>query len=337
MATRNGRYTDGPLYRTDDGGASASTVVPSRDPTYAVAFASTVRSLAAGAFGNAEVSDDAGATWGAVGTRIAAAFNTLAAASPNVAYAGGEHGALVRTGDSGQNWSSVSPPTDAASISLAGVGPDRLYVLAADGSLQRSDNGGASYSLLNPGSFRARAIAAVDEDRLLLLGSGIALSKNAGGSFDRAGGPVAESSAPGRGCRGRSRLRVRRLRHLRLDRFRCSLAPRREAATQSDLRPRLHRQEQRLRARVRRVALEDHERRTALDAASGAWRARLLRWSSPHGSKGFVAIQGFGSVPACGVVLRTTDGGLSWRPQLVSPAPSLALDNSGSSRLLASR
>ena len=105
-----------------------------------------------------------------------------------------EHRAsLARTADSGQSWSNVSPPTEATVVSLAGFGPNRLYVLASDGSLQRSDNGGVSYSLLNPGTARPVAIAAIDADRLLLLGSGISISRNGGDSFDRVSGPAASS------------------------------------------------------------------------------------------------------------------------------------------------
>ena len=91
----------------------------------------------------------------------------------------------------GPNWSSVNPPTNASIVSLAGFGPDRVYAYAADGSLERSDNGGQSYSLLNPGTFRPAAIAAVDLDRLLLLGRGVALSTNGGDSFTPAAGKIA--------------------------------------------------------------------------------------------------------------------------------------------------
>ena len=42
-----------------------------------------------------------------------------------------------------------------------------------------------------------------------------------------------------------------------------------------------------------------------------------VEFSSPL--NGYVAIAGFGSIRTGGVVLRTTDGGRSWHPQLVSP------------------
>jgi photosystem II stability/assembly factor-like uncharacterized protein len=328
MATRNGSL-DGPLFRTEDGGISATTVVPSTDPSYTVAFASPLRALAAGALGNAQVSDDDGATWTAVGTRIAGAFNTLAAASPSVAYAGGGQGALVRTADAGQSWSSVSPPTDATLVSLAAVGSERLYVLAADGSLQRSDNGGASYSLLNPGAVRPRAIATVDANRLLLLGTGIIVSKNAGESFDRATGPVA-----------RARL------------FAADLAEgavfaygERSIFVSTDRGLHWRRVSRPARRLIFDVDFVDRNNGFLLASGGTLWKTTNggRRWAQlptlgaagfalefSNRLEGFVTVAGFGSQPNRGVVLRTTNGGRSWHPQLVSPVPVALLDNAGS-------
>ena len=158
------------VVRTTDGGETYSSVVPSNEPTHAVAFAGAARAVAAGLFGSAEISSDGGATWSSVGSRIAGDFTVLAAASDTVAYAGGRQGVLARTTDRGQSWANVSPPTDTAVIGLAGSG-DRLYVLASDQTLQRSDNGGQSYSLLSSGRGPFASLFAVDPDRLCSLGS----------------------------------------------------------------------------------------------------------------------------------------------------------------------
>ena len=83
---------EGFLFRTDDGGVSGTIVTPSNGPLFAVGFASSSRALAAGASGTAHVSNDAGATWSLVGTRIDGLFHVLAATAPTVAYAGGEQG-----------------------------------------------------------------------------------------------------------------------------------------------------------------------------------------------------------------------------------------------------
>ena len=93
---------EGFLFRTDDGGVSGTIVTPSNGPLFAVGFASSSRALAAGASGTAHVSNDAGATWSLVGTRIDGLFHVLAATTPTVAYAGGEQGVLARTNNAGQ-------------------------------------------------------------------------------------------------------------------------------------------------------------------------------------------------------------------------------------------
>ena len=184
------------LLRTDDGGDTYTSVQPSSDSTFAVAFVGLMRGIAAGMLGSAEVSNDAGATWAAVGSRIAGNFTQLTAVSDAVAYAGGENGVLARTGDAGQTWANVSPPTEGAVVGLAGSGPDRLYVLASDGSLQRSDNGGSSYRLLNPGTSRPRAILSQTPDRLLLISPAqILLSVNGGEAFRAVGGRLARRTA----------------------------------------------------------------------------------------------------------------------------------------------
>ena len=170
MTTRDGPMVPGPLYRTVDGGVSATAVTPSTDPALAVTFASSSRVIAAGGVGSAEISSDAGSTWSSVGSRTAGVFGTLAATAANIAYSGGAEGALVRTNDGGQTWSNVSPPTDSTITALAGWGPSRLYVLAADGTLQRSDNGGAS-TPVEPGHVARGRAPGLDPNRLLLVGA----------------------------------------------------------------------------------------------------------------------------------------------------------------------
>jgi photosystem II stability/assembly factor-like uncharacterized protein len=191
--------TGSQVLRTDDGGKSFKSLVPSTDPTRAVAFASATRAVAVGGQGSAEVSSDAGVNWTAVGTRIAGGFRVLEPVSASVAYAGGEDGVLARTVDGGRMWANVSAPTAAVIVGIAAPAAETVFVLANDGGLQRSDNGGKSYKILNTGSTVApAAIAALDGDRILLVGPrGIRRSVNGGDSFERVGGRVATGAAVG--------------------------------------------------------------------------------------------------------------------------------------------
>lgn len=328
ITTQDGGSTPGPLYRTTDGGNTATSVTPSPDPTFAVAFAGTSRALAAGAQGSAEVSSDAGQTWAAVGSRVAGTFGTLVTTAGSFAYAGGAQGVLARTSDGGQSWSNVSPPTESNVASLAGVGPDRLFVLAADGSLQRSDNGGQSYSLLNTGTARPVAIASIDADRLLLLGAGLARSDDGGETFLAASGPIA-----------RAQLSA-------ADMAQGAVFAYGDLAVFASTDRGLHWQRVTRPKRRAIVDLDFVTRRLGylLDTRGALWKTTNggRRWAQLPGLgalgsavefssalEGYVVVRGFGSLRVAGVVLRTTNGGRSWHPQLVSRSALVLLESSG--------
>lgn len=314
------------VVRTTDGGDSFTSVVPSPDPTFAVAFATPTRAIAAGALGSAEITADAGATWAAVGSRIAGFLGALTAVSDSVAYAGGGQGVLARTDDGGQSWSNVSPPTEAMIAGLAGFGAERVYVLASDGTLQRSDNGGNSYRLLNPGNVRPVAIAAIDADRLLLLGQGIVRSDDGGESFHALQVPrtylLDSDVAPGAVFvygPGTALVSTDRGAH-----WRRVPTPKRRAIRDLDF-------------AAPRVGY-------LLDNRGSVWRTsdRGRHWRQLPGlgtdggyslefadaKNGYVLIRRFGSTRA-GLVLRTADGGNSWHPQLVSRSLLTRLESGG--------
>jgi photosystem II stability/assembly factor-like uncharacterized protein len=316
------------VVRTIDGGSSYTTIVPSGDPTFAVGFASQFRAIAAGSFGSAEISTDAGATWESVGSRVAGSFGVLAAASDTVAYSGGAQGVLVRTADGGQSWTNVSPPTDSVIKSLAGVGPSRLYVLSSDRTLQRSDNGGASYSLLNPGTANPVAIAALDVDRLLLLGQGLPhLSTNGGETFERASGKPARANLRAADLASGAAFAYGDLTIAKsIDRgvhWTAVKKPKKRVIADLDF--------------VGRNTGYLLDIRGVLWKTTNGGRVwRQLAVGAPgyavefsNGLNGYVAVHGFGSVRA-GVVMRTTDGGRSWHPQLVSRAEVTTLEATGS-------
>ena len=329
VTTTEGGGRGGPLYRTSDGGSTFSSITPSTDSTFAVEFADGLRSIAAGELGSAEISSDAGMTWTAVGNRVAGTFGTLAATADSVAYAGGAQGVLARTADSGQSWSNVSPPTEATVVSLAGFGPNRLYVLASDGSLQRSDNGGVSYSLLNPGTARPAAIAAIDADRLLLLGSGISISRNGGETFDRVSGPAASSQFGAADlAAGAVFAYGNRSVFVSIDRggsWQRVKTPKRRSIADLDF----------VTERVgylldtRGALWKTTKRGRSWRPVPGVGAAgSAVEFSS--GRAGYVVVRGFGSLREAGIVMRTTDGGQSWHPQLVSRFFIASLESTGS-------
>jgi photosystem II stability/assembly factor-like uncharacterized protein len=285
--------------------------------------------VAAGALGSAEVSSDGGETWTAVGDRIAGSFRELHAATASVAYAGGVDGILARTTDGGQHWRNVSAPTSASIVGIAAPTPDRVFVLASDGSLQRSDNGGASYKLLDPGRMPL-AIVALAGDQVVLVGPrGIRRSVNAGERFsnvtaravrnvllygaDRAGSAVVAfgpkhllaSSNSGAGWR---RLAAPRKRTIRDASFVSA-----SVGYVLDVRGRLWRTSDAGR----------HWKELLGVGSLGAYRVTFT-----DARNGWLAVGSFGRT-AAGFVLRTSDGGERWRPQLVSAERVDALDSAG--------
>jgi len=254
-------------------------------------------------------------------------FGTLAATAANIAYSGGAQGALVRTNDGGQTWTNVSPPTDSTITALAGWGPSRLYVLAADGTLQRSDNGGASYSLLNPGTLHVDGLLALDSARLLLVGGGAALSTDAGETFDGATGKIARARlnaadlatgavfAYGPGAIFKS---IDRGAH-----WSAVKTPKRRAIADLDF-------------VGRNIGYLLDTRGVLWKTTNGGalWKQLPvgelgLRMAFSNLLDGYVAVGSFGTIGGGGLVMKTTDGGRSWHPQLVSQSQIAALASGG--------
>jgi photosystem II stability/assembly factor-like uncharacterized protein len=317
------------VIRTADAGETGTSVVPSTDPTYAVEFASLTRALAVGGLGSAEISNDAGAAWVAVGTRIAGSLVVLEAASGDVAYAGGLEGVLTRTADGGQTWANVSPPTSSTIEAVSAPSAARVFVQAA-GALHRSDNGGESYRLLDAGpQFVPRDIAAPTPELVIAVGfRGIRRSIDGGETFaavsdrDLRGANLTQADVAGSAlvAHGRSRLLVSVNRGLSWRRVRL---PRRIA--------------------IHDVSFVSSGVGYVLDVRGNVWRTANggRRWKKleslgrvasqiefSDARQGHAVVGGFAGSSG-GFVLRTSDAGRSWRPQIVSPSPVNALAAAG--------
>ncbi len=180
------------LLRTGDGGATAAQVAT---PTAvgSVAFASPARAVAVGArtagfaYRSATtVSDDGGLTWRQIGSAPAHGFAKVRAKTQNTAFAFGGRG-LVRTSDGGRTWLTLGE------IPLL-RGDDRIldvsfpaatvgYVLDNNGRVRRSASGGTTWQVVSERQF-AYALHAPDPSTVLLIGSrGIRRSTDGGRHF----------------------------------------------------------------------------------------------------------------------------------------------------------
>ena len=122
VATKQGNQ----LLRTADGGDTYSSVVPSTDGTFAVAFASPTRHSrqapsAASRSPTTPVQPGRRSEAGSPGSSAC-----LAAASSSVAYAGGDNGVARADDRAGQSWQNVSAPTSATIVSIAAPSANRV-------------------------------------------------------------------------------------------------------------------------------------------------------------------------------------------------------------------
>ena len=176
----------GSVLRTTDGGDTAAAVTPSTEAIYAVGFASATRAVGVGEAGATVTSDDAGMTWSPVGERfLGSNFGRLRATNSEIAHMVGPDGTIARTVDAGQSWFTVGVPTTAAVYDASFPAQTIGYAIDVNGGAFRTANGGSSWSILNTGAAEdPRAVIALDANRVLLIGpTGVRLSTDGGGQF----------------------------------------------------------------------------------------------------------------------------------------------------------
>jgi photosystem II stability/assembly factor-like uncharacterized protein len=325
------------LWRTTDGGDTFTAIAPSSDPTSSVAFVTSTRAVAVGDFGSAEISDDAGAKWATIGSRIPGPFTVLDAGSELVAYAGGAQGLLARTGDSGRTWANVSSPTTEAIVGIAAPSATTLFVLASDGSLQRSDNEGISYRILNTGTTRAiNVVVALDTETIVLIGPrGLRRSTNGGEEFKAVAGKIGRSALlrAGEVVKGRVYAYGARTLVVSSDRGRnwkaIKTPPKRSILDVSfgsistgyllDTRGELWR-------------TKNGGRTWDEIECLGSWRLNGVDFVDAN--HGFALVTPTGRYVAGAYLLRTDNGGKSWHPQFVRGGPASAIDSAESTSYL---
>jgi len=174
------------LVRTTDAGETASVVSASTAPIFAAAFASPTRVAAAGAQGASVISDDGGANFAAIGSRLTGRYSAVrAGAQAGSAFAPGDNGSLAKTVDGGKTWTrgNVATSEDILDVSFpsATVG----YALDVTGGVFRTSSGGSAWKTLDPGTTaNAAAIYATGPDSVITVGpTGLRRSTDGGETF----------------------------------------------------------------------------------------------------------------------------------------------------------
>ena len=315
------------LIRTSDGGESGRASTNGASAA-ALAFQDTRRVLAVGSHGLVLASQDGGMTFRELSRNAERSYYKLVPGSGRVAYANGQQG-FARTVDGGRNWQPLAltltgrEVIQALSFDTRGHG---VAIVKASGSgsrkapvrLARSDDSGATWRTVRSGrlgdflsvtSLSARRVIADGRD-------GVRLSLDGGRRF--------------RAIRSRTLRRVGPLRVIRTGPYVAALGDRRLAISRGGSRW----TELRLPSRGEPTDISFVSRRTAYVAIKGrAWRTRNRGRSwSPLSGFGDYEAQRFSFADARHgfaiaelallidereqVVLRTDDGGRSWRPQV---------------------
>jgi photosystem II stability/assembly factor-like uncharacterized protein len=316
------------LLRTTDGGATATSITAATQAITAAAFASPSRAVAGGAGGATVVSDDGGVNYTAVGSDIGGVYDALrAGADAQTAYALGSAGQLARTADGGATWKALAVPTSAPLRDVSFAGADIGFALDASGGLFRTANAGQSWQTLDPGTTAApRALAALGGDTVLLAGPTGVRRQVGGGRFDA--------------------VSDRDVARARLDRLDAgsgvvaafgpqalAVSPDRGASWRQVALPNPTRRK-RNPLRLRDADTIDARRAFVLDTAGRVWSTQSSgrRWTEiaatgsdvgiglafGSATDGYLTLARYAADRDSAVVLRTSDGGRSWRPQRLS-------------------
>jgi photosystem II stability/assembly factor-like uncharacterized protein len=173
------------IYRTDDGGVSFTEVA--HDGT-AADYASATRALVVGFRGRTQMSNDGGADFADVGGGIGdVTLTRVRATSADVVHAGGFPGALARTTNGGESWTNVGVPTGDSVIDFWFPNASDGYALDGAGGLFRTTNGGGSWSILETGADDVPSgVFAPDASHVFLIGPrGVLRSNDSGETFER--------------------------------------------------------------------------------------------------------------------------------------------------------
>ncbi len=314
----------GELLRTTDGGDSATAITAASVPLAAAAFVSPTRAIAVGTAGQMVVSSDAGVNWVPLGTDVGGSYARLRlGAAPTSVYAAGAKGQIALSTDGGALWKSVFVTTSADLLDTSWSSATTGYAIDVRGSLFRTQNAGTSWQTLSPGSggTAGAVLALTDNSTVLLAGPrGIRRSKG-GGPFDGVAGKTVSRAALGElapagaavlawGRGGKALL----------------VSTTKGASWKAVRLPSK-------KTRVADVSFVSAGTGWLLDTSGRLWSTRNggRRWSESlaigasdgvdvafgSASSGFLSIRAYGSGAKGAYVLRTSDGGRTWRPQAI--------------------
>jgi photosystem II stability/assembly factor-like uncharacterized protein len=315
------------LVRTADGGATSSRTTPSSALILAAAYSNATRVVGVGSGGTTVVSNDGGANFTTASSDIGGQYFRLRSGPSGMVYAPGANGVLALSRNGGATWGTLATQTSANLVDASFASSTVGYVLDTTGGLQLTTNGGASWRTLDPGTTRpASAVAAVSNNSVLLVGPVGVVRSVAGGRFNPVSGRVAAKAVLADVDVVGSATFAYGERTLILSTN--------GGASWKKVKLPLTDKKGRSRTSIISVSFSSASSGYLLDLGGRVWRTKnggrswseLLSTGSSDGQTlafsdplhGFMTLESFGSDSTNAYVLHTTDGGATWRPQLIA-------------------
>ena len=241
--------------------------------------------------------------------------------------AAGSKGVIARSDDGGATWRSLATATAVDLRDVAFSSPTLGYALGANGTLQTTGNGGTSWTTLDPGpGGPAEALLTAGNNVLLIGPRGVRVA-TAGGRFTPVSSPaVMKAALSGGGAIGTTVFAFGTRTILTSSNAGVSWSPVKLPATRSGHRKRP--------VSIRDASFTSATSGFVLDGAGRLWatQSRGRSWkeisstgtadglgvSFANPASGFLSVAGFGGSSGEAFLLRTSDGGQTWRPQLIS-------------------
>src|SRR4051794_14094856 len=312
------------LLRTDDGGTTWTSIKPSTNRIFAAAFNTTTAATAVGQSGATVISANGGANWAPVGTVLTATLTRLRATSSRAVFATGDNGNLARTTNGGEDWTKPNVATSEDILDVTFPTDAVGYAVNTAGELRKTGNAGQTWTPVDTGGLPTpRAIVATDPNTVVLVGPrGVARTIN-GADFNKVGPKAVRNASLADFDRTDAGLlffgaKALIMSDLKAGKFKVIKRPggKKGPAIQSaDF----------ITGRIGYVLSQDGRLWTTRNAGkrwtelrgTGTTGAYDMAWGDAR--NGYLAVTRFGSNSRFGFLLRTSDAGKSWRPQLVAP------------------
>jgi photosystem II stability/assembly factor-like uncharacterized protein len=320
------------IVRTEDGGETPAPFVAESRPLFAAGFATPTRAVAAGVGGATVTSDDGGKTYASVGGDSDGSFpfGLRLGPTPDIAFALGTRGQIARTDDGGTSWRAVDVTTAADMMDVSFASGEDGWALDQRGGLFRTLDGGQSWAPQEPGTTTPPRAVITAGDAVLLAGPR-GIRRGVGQEFRQVDSRPARLAEVSRfDAAGTAIFAYGTYTAVRTTDRGVTWSALRLPGTTVKVRGRAQRrtfpvQDLEMTSATAGYVLDQSGRVWTTADGGKVWREApgvgtsaglALAFGSATG--GYLTLRGYPAEPGASYVLRTGDGGRTWRPQRIA-------------------